>query len=483
MNLLAKRLGQLTMLSVALFFYSCEDENSIIGYPNPNKKFQVYTIEIPLESSVVGLDSIITDNKSFQAFVSLVGAYNDPLVGQVKTESYLQIFPAFGTPLPADAEYDSAVFQARLNYYTYGLTSTHTEKFNVHRIGEDLNRLSTHSYYYNNTIFYSPSPIGSGSIRLDFEDMEEQNELPDRERDTLLVRARLDTETAEQLLLRGKVFDLSGEAAERDEEIERFLLNFKGIALVPENSSTIFGFDLGENPSANFTRIYLYYHTPTDTAIASFVINPSSFTNITADRSDTELAGLLPYQETSPPSGKRFIQSGAAVTTKIDLSNFYAFLDTTENILINEAQLTINNVESPVGYAPHNSLRFRFLKDNNYFANARMSADAETFKNYHFVSDGPYYGVQADNPTQTSQFSVLSYEADENRFNGYMTIFAQNVNDNKNDDDGINDARLRYIALFPNAPIVSKAVTRTVFHKDDVKLRITYTRPTSSNLQ
>jgi hypothetical protein len=467
------------MLSVALFFYSCEDENSIIGYPNPNKKFQVYTIDIPLESSVILLDSVITDNKLVQSYISLVGAYTDPLLGRVQAISNLQFIPAFSTKLASDAQFDSAALQLRLNYYTYGLTADHYEKFNIHLIaGDTLNRLPSHAYYYNNTVTYTNDIFGSASVYLKYDTIKRQYTLAPAQQDTLLIRGRLTQELGEVLLNEGKARDYTD-----DEARKKFLISFKGLSLVPEGSSTIMGLELGANPSANFSRIYLYYHTATDTLTATFVVNPASFTNIQVDRGASELAGLNPYQETDPASGMRFVENGSPVATKLDLSNFYAFVDTTENILINEAQLVINNVQSPIGYAPHSSLRFRFLKDNNYFANSRVSGDIDAYKNYHFISDGSYFSVQADNPSQTNQFSVVSYDTDENRFNGYMTLFAQSVNDNKNDDDGINEKRLKYIAVYPNSPFISRTVNRTVFHKDDIKLRITYTRPTQSNLE
>ena len=50
------------MLAVALFFFSCEDETSILGFKNPKKKFQVGFVDIPLNtSSILVVDSLITD--------------------------------------------------------------------------------------------------------------------------------------------------------------------------------------------------------------------------------------------------------------------------------------------------------------------------------------------------------------------------------------------------------------------------------------
>ena len=58
MNLWVSRVGQLAMLAVALFFFSCEDETSILGFKNPNSKFRASYVEIPIESSVLLRDSL-----------------------------------------------------------------------------------------------------------------------------------------------------------------------------------------------------------------------------------------------------------------------------------------------------------------------------------------------------------------------------------------------------------------------------------------
>lgn len=473
MNLLAKRLRQLAMLSVALFFFSCEDENSIIGYRNPKQKFQVTTIEIPLQSSVVLLDSIVTDNKQVQSYITLVGAYNDNMMGPVKAESYLQIIPAFNKKIDGAAVFDSVVFQSRLNYYTYGLTSNHQEQYSIHLItGDTLNRLSNHSYYSNSSVAYDPNPLGFANVSLNAEEVKRQYALSADKQDTLLTRGRLSDDFGNLLLSLSKTH-----AFTKDSTRKFFLNEVKGLSLIPSESSTIFALDL----TSAYSGVFLYYHTGSDTLAASFVFNPASFTNISTDRTGTELAGLAPYQAGDPASGNRYVQSGAAVATKVDLTNFYAFADTTENIVINEAEFIIDNVESPVGTVPHASLRFRFMDENNNFSNIKIAEDRTAFSNYHYVSEGFYYSVQADVPSQQVPYSLISYDSEGKRFSGYMTFFAQSLFRNKNDKEGINESRLKYIALYPYSPVVSRSVNRTVFHKENIKLKITYTRPTQSN--
>ena len=93
MNLWAKSLRQLSFAAVALFFFSCEDENAILGFKNPVPNFNVSYVEIPLTSNAQLIDSIITDNKAGAAGNMLIGRYMDPVFGTVQAESYLQIIP------------------------------------------------------------------------------------------------------------------------------------------------------------------------------------------------------------------------------------------------------------------------------------------------------------------------------------------------------------------------------------------------------
>src|SRR3990170_1441181 len=113
MNLWAKHVGQLVVFAVALFFLSCQDEASLLGYKNPTSKFQVNYVEIPIESSVLLLDSQRTSNFLFQNETNrlLVGQYVDDQFGSVSTAAYTQYFTNSGTKLPANAIYDSVTLQ------------------------------------------------------------------------------------------------------------------------------------------------------------------------------------------------------------------------------------------------------------------------------------------------------------------------------------------------------------------------------------
>src|SRR5688572_25445292 len=122
MNLWAKRIGQLAILPIALFFFACEDEASLLGYKNPNTKFEVKYIEIPLESSVLLLDSQRTSNYLFNNETNrlLVGQYVDQQFGSITSTAFTQYFTTTGAKLAAGAVFDSVSIQLAFDLYNYG---------------------------------------------------------------------------------------------------------------------------------------------------------------------------------------------------------------------------------------------------------------------------------------------------------------------------------------------------------------------------
>src|SRR5690349_15739477 len=170
MNLWVKTLRQLTILAVALFFFSCEDETSLLGFKNPNSKFHVGYVDIPLNvSSVFVTDTIITDLRPLvvngqTSFVDglLIGQYQDPQFGTISAKSFLPVYPSSNTELQTGAVFDSITVQFRLNFYYYGLSGQKEQRFFVHEItGDTLSLYNGNRYYANSPApQYNPDPLG-----------------------------------------------------------------------------------------------------------------------------------------------------------------------------------------------------------------------------------------------------------------------------------------------------------------------------------
>lgn len=489
MNLWAKSLRRLAISAAALFFFSCEDETSYIGFKNPQPKFNVSFIDIPLESSVLQIDSVITDNAPGDyggVGRNSIGEYNDPLVGSIKAESYLRMTPASPSKLQEFSVYDSLTFQMRLNFYAYGFTGEQLMTFNVHEITGsklDLDSLKKR-YYYNSTVVYNLQPLGSAQVTANYDSLKKEAGKTTGQ-DTILLRGKLDDELGRRL------FNLAAtDPGDRYSDPELFSQEVKGLVLRPTQSNGI----LGIQPQTSLSKVIMHYHTErngevVETLQKAFVfsgseINPN-FTNYTANRSGTELAPLMQsYQSYQPGSGLRVVQSGSPLITKLDLTKFYAIADTIDNVLVNSAELVISDVESTSTTNAHAALLIKIINNNaNIFSTSRVSTDRQALTPYFVFSahEGHYY-IASDGSSSTQPgAATLQYDNDKKRLSTFLTLFVQSLFVNKKNADGVNGNRISALALYPGNPGGGSAVNRTVFNANNIKLRIYYTRPTANS--
>ncbi len=487
MNLWAKSLRQLSFVAVALFFFSCEDENSILGFKNPVPKFNVSFVEIPLTSSSLLIDSTITDNKNGAA-VLLLGKYKDSRLGNVQAQSYLQIYPAQATQIPSDALFDSLTISLRYNFYGYGFTGETTEKFAIHELTDSLDRRSVFRYRFNHPgIAYNPTPMATASVKVHLDSLIKQSNLPAAQQDTLVARARLSDELGRKIFNLSKQYNfISSSTLSANVQYREFLNAVRGIALIPTESNGILGIRILNN----FSAVTVHYRTLVngavkDTLSRTYGFNIPSFTKIDVERSGTEFSGAAPYQNISAPSstGIRYVQSGNPVVTKIDLSNFYAFADTVGNVLVNEASIVIDGVESPPQAPAISELALKIMNGNNQFTNYAVAATdraamvpynlTQSNQNGVLIVDGKHYFVKQE---FSAEVAALRYSS--GRYGGNFTLFFQELLKYSQDADGINETRLNYLGLYPLAPPISNSVSRTVFNAENLKLRIYYTKPT-----
>jgi hypothetical protein len=404
-------------------------------------------------------------------------------MGNVRSEAYMQIMPASASLFPEGAIYDSLTVQFRLNYYSYGFSGDQVEKFTIHEItGDSINRLYLARYKAYNTIAYNPTPMGEATVILDYDSLAKQYALNPANQDTLLTtRVRLSDDLGQRIFNLGQEYEFKKNAP----DLIQFISQVKGLVLVPSQSAAIYGIKMGDG----LTRVTLHYHTVSNGTPTSLTRNygfsSASFSNINADRASTELAGTLQLYDTiRPNSGMRYLQSGAPLITKLSLKKFYAFADTLENIIVNEAQLVIGDVESPLGLPVHPSLIFKPMREDNQFFNIAVKNDSVLQRNYVFpITTDPlnvhykHFIVNSDLPTSQASPAALQYNSTKKEYTGHLTLFFQTLFKNKKNSAGINPSRLKYLALYPDSPSIMNTVNRTVFRGDKIKLRIYYTKP------
>src|SRR5690606_17079147 len=112
MNLLDRSAGVFALLFLILM--SCEEPNEIGLTLNPTDEVGVYYAELPIEASMVFIDSIATSNVS----TLLSGAQAYPDLGTIEAVAYTQV--AYNaSALNTEAILDSLVLQLRPAYF-YG---------------------------------------------------------------------------------------------------------------------------------------------------------------------------------------------------------------------------------------------------------------------------------------------------------------------------------------------------------------------------
>jgi len=481
MNLWANRVVQLASLLVALFFFSCEDEASVLGFKNQNQKFEASYIEIPIESSVVLLDSQRTSNFVFQNETNrlLLGQYTDDKFGHVAANPYTQFFTNSGTKLPADVTYDSVTLQLILDYYHYGSTDALTSKsISVYELDEELHYDNRRNYFNKSEALVKPTPLGTKTFTVSPKDLDSY--VADKSDTTIVIKVPLDKAFGQ------RIFDKA--VAYRDQEttndstyivFSEFTKIFKGLSVKSDNGDKIIGLNTN-------SAVTIHYHTPTADSLNMHLgfFNVTCFSQIKNDRSSSDLAGLTQYaQDFNPVSDLRYIQSGTGVYTKLDFRKFFEFCDTIPNIVINSAQLSLGSVvESDLG-GPSN-LVLRILRGDNTLKKVKTHQDTLDITAYNprfpahpgtlTLDNGTYVDSDLAMNVLGDADAFLKYSSEKKSYDGNFALFFQQLSIVR---AGVT--RYQYFALYPSTPSMpnTKSVNRVTFPKDNIKLKVYYTKP------
>lgn len=483
MNLWARTLRQLAVLAVALFFFSCEDETSILGFKNPNEKFKVNYVDIPIESSVLLLDSIRTSNLYTTSETNrlLVGKYTDGAFGEVSATAFTQFFTTntSKTFLKESAEYDSVSIELSFDFYSYGTLSATPQTISVHEVEREL-KIDSLSYYFNKSNTpYNPTPLGSKTFAISPDDF--NTYIEDQKDTTISINFPLDLDFGQRIFDAAVKYRNSTNAADSAFVRFDFFKEFNGIAIVPENGDKI----MGLNPATIASRIVVHYHdTDADSLELSLafahVNGLVNYNKIEGNRAATDLAALTQYSQPVEPDNLRYIQSGTGVSTRLDFKKFYEFVDADSNslMIVNSAELHLGVPEPSSDLGHINRLSLRAIKGEGYL---KKVADPEIDKGQYLVDSASVASYAGQLGITGSMFTPLGadgsiftvFKSGSNEYyNGFFTLFAQQLF--KKEEDKV---RFRYFTLYPEDPQIGKSVNRLVFNKDNIKLRVFYTRP------
>jgi len=473
MNLWVKRTGQLIM-TAALFFLSCEEETTFLGF-KADQRFTVYYTEIPVINSVYLHDSVVTTNfytESLHRF--LVGKYEDSQFGPVSSTAYAQFSRL--SPLPDSlnvAVYDSISIQLNFDVNSlYGSALETTQEIAVYELSDTLARYdSLTPYYSGSTKPLKPSPVGSKTFQVDPQEFAEIAEkiAKGEEVTPRNLRFKLDDELGTRIFQEVVQYrDSSGGFF-----YEHFRNTVKGLAFTPTQGDKILSF----NPKSALTKVIVHFHINKRDSIVLGFTDLTSFNHIEGDRSATELAAITEHYTPAEGLSQGYIQNGTGILTKLDFSKFFEMADTIPSMIINSAELVVGNVVEPqASQPPPAGLVLRVLNDENLFKVDNTDQDALDILAYNFTvgsraSQTGSYIILNDSRRESL---VLPYSSTDKKYNGFLTLFLQELYKNYRNEGPL----FSKLALFPTSPSIGKSVSGVAFDKNSIKLRIYYTRPT-----
>jgi len=451
---------------ILVLFFSCQEDLNYLGFKSNQQRFKVYYAEIPVGSSVLWMDSLETMNSISTKTTNriLVGSYSDPEFGKVHAESYSQFAPTnITTVIPTTAVFDSVVLQLYYDFYVYGSSGKSVQDISIHEITKDLKNDSV--YYSNSTVVYNPTPLGNQSLVIDADFFTKEAEDTDKD-SVITIKIKLDPAFGK------KLFDAVDPEDENYTNFNLFKTTFKGLAIIPQAADVIAGM---KTNNVN-TALILYYHNAGTNSKLLFSLSGVNFSKIPADRSSTELAGLNKFYTDFTPGNNRYLQAGTSLVTKLDFSKYYEYIDSLEDIIINSAELSVDNINPDGGFKKPSVLALAMLTEKNRYKTLQTRQDTIDFVNFNGTL---VLGNLANDDLQASLFaandqgSLLThtYSTNNNSYTGsYPTLLFQKLFD-------LREKPYPYWALMSSSPPFSKSVNRTVFQKDNIKLKIYYTRP------
>lgn len=295
-----------------------------------NKVILIDTLTVDV--ATINFDSLVTSSQRR----ILVGNYDDPIFGKVKSDSYFQLsasdYALYNESSDTDAPnyvFDSIKLVLKEDKYFYGDT-TKVQSLSIHKLTQKVKpNLEDDSFYNNSSLSYDTESLGSISFKP----------MPNR-KDSVVVK--LNNEFGNALFLKLKKHEISNFT-----EFTEYLKGFV-IKSTSGSSSSIIGF----NMSSALRLYYSKYLGDSETSlIKNFsILNVSKqFNKITLDRTGTQIQDL-PISSSKLSSlqtgNKAFIQSGTGVACRLDFPNIKQLKYLSENGTIVDAELIIKPVNN-----------------------------------------------------------------------------------------------------------------------------------------
>ena len=304
-----------------------------VGLPSVDANTGAYLVDtLTIKASTVLRDSVVTSTSSYL----LVGRYQDPQLGAIKTTSYTTLSLG-GAFQPTQAQVaDSAVLELVSDTYRYGDTTKTQTLLNVRELGSFLPATS-----YG---FASPklTPIATqvqpGSLNFT------TPVAPRRANRTLgTLRLRLTDAYRDRLMNDGKNGLLTTQ-----EQLDN---RYAGLALQPAatDAAALVRFNVGASSGSSAVAesgVIIYYHDPADAATVlshTFNINNARhFYQVEQDAVGNPVAGLtsLGQLDAALTGQQTYIGGLLGLQTKIEIPYLFDLRNFGQNLVITNATMT-----------------------------------------------------------------------------------------------------------------------------------------------
>ena len=468
------------MLALApILFFSCEDdEETQIGLP-PQNDLGIFFVEIPLKDAI---SQVWSDNITSRASDAIMaGSYTDENFGVMRAQHFAEILlPSLnpGRNFEADANYDSLVLELRING-SFGVDlSMTTQQIEIFQLQDTIRAFE--SNYFNNSqqevgmkfgeSFFRvyPDSIGLNFSDTDLPDSLRGNDYDENDVYIYMTRVGFDDDFGRQFFndMKSDTTENSPFASSRGFADYFKGLNIRGGAL----NSAIMRY----SPVDVRSRLVMYYSQTEDDTLRNrtlgFPISRTiNYNNIEPNADVPWMSSSLDqvtefYTRTKIDTGYSLMQAGTHMFMAIDMTVFQAFADTTENAIIQSAELVLPNA-------------FGEVNDD------QTQKALPTFVQFTVSSvDSLSAGFPDVIPEVFSELPDKDVQFDED-INGYsveIPVYLQGLLDQRND---LNQVIISAGAIESTGGLKfdNSSFRQAIFDKDDVVIRMYYTVPESSN--
>ena len=404
-----------------LLFISCEEAGDFGLQTTSPLRFA--SADIAISSSVVLEDSI----RSSRTGTLLVGRVNDGHFGVTEATSFLDFGLKSEESIPDSATFASAFLNLKFNIRG-GSTSA---VFGVEVAPLEASIVDSVTHYTKESSPYSQDFVAQQAFQIDTLDSIFSVRLPD--------------------VWAADIFDkIVNESLDED----GFKSIFQGFAIRPDaNTHVFFGIDLA---GTNITFNYTTSSTEEDEQV--FSVQSHSYYGLVTDRSSSGLSEITDFAtEFIPSSGRRYVQAGTGVLTKLDISAIDSFFTQHPDANISLAELKIGSINSiGTSYKAPSSL-ILYLTDS---LNTLIESGFSSTGNITFLS------AQADgqSPIGSEGPAIFPYESSTESYVNSITSFIQF------NETGLIDRK--QLLIRPSG--IHTELNGFVIHPDSIQLKIFY---------